>query len=116
LGIARSAIGPDRRESDDQRLRFRIGLGIEPLMRMAVTAKKVLQPKDSAVLGTADDHRSAGSLLQQPDATEDEGAHDPLPELRLRDATSGQRVFGSDNSFNARIGGPLSGRKPGNIC
>ena len=67
----------------DQRLGFRIGLGIEPLTRMAVAAEKALQPKHVAVLGAADDHRSARSRLEKPDATQYQSAHDSLPQLRL---------------------------------
>src|SRR6202011_229695 len=65
----------------DQRLRLRLGLRIERLMRVTVAAEKALQPKHVAVLGTAHDHRSAGSPLEQADTTQDEGAHDPLSEL-----------------------------------
>ena len=54
-------------------------------MRMAVAAEKALQPKHIAVLGASDDHRSAGSRFNQPDATQDQRAHDPFPEFRLRD-------------------------------
>ena len=71
-------------EAIDQRLGFRIGLGIEPLMRMAIAAEKALEPKHIAILGPADDHRSACAGLQQPDATQNQRAHDPLTKFRLR--------------------------------
>ena len=53
-------------------------------MWMAVTAEKTLQPKHIAILGAANNHRSAGAGLKQPDATQNQGAHDPLAKLRLR--------------------------------
>ncbi len=87
----------------DQRLRFRIGFGIEPLMRMAVTAEKALQPKDIAVFGAADDHRSAGTLLQQTDTTEDEGAHDAFPEFRLRDQQCPKLVRWDDQRLDRSL-------------
>jgi hypothetical protein len=48
----------------DEGLGFRIGFGIEALMRMAVAAEEALQPKHVAVLRTADDHRPACPCLQ----------------------------------------------------
>jgi hypothetical protein len=79
-------------EAVDQRLGFRIGLRIERLMRMAVAAQKSRQPEHVAVAGAADDHRSAGSGLEQPDPAQDKGAHDPLPELGFRDQQCPQPV------------------------
>src|SRR5215470_6286155 len=58
----------------DQRLRVRIGLGIEPSIGMAVAAKKALQPEHVSVLRAADDHRSARSCLEDGDAAQDERA------------------------------------------
>jgi hypothetical protein len=57
-------------------------------MRMTVALEKALQPQHVAVLGAAHDHRSAGSSLDQADTAQDEGAHDPLSELRFRPATA----------------------------
>ena len=71
-------------EAIDQRLGFRIGLGIEPLTRMAIAAEEALEAKHIAVLGPPNDHRSACTGLQQPDATQNQGAHDPLPKVRFR--------------------------------
>ena len=75
-------------EALDQRPGFRVGLGVERLMRMAVAAEKALQAKHVAVVGAADDDRPAGAGLEQSDAPQDQSAHDPLAELRLRDQQS----------------------------
>ena len=71
-------------EAIDQCLGFRICLGIEPLTRMAIAAEKALKAKHIAILGPANDDRSACAGLQQPHATQNQGAHDPLPKLRFR--------------------------------
>ena len=84
----------------DQRLRFRIGISVERLMRMAVAPKKILEPKHITVLGVADDHRTTGSGLEQSNATQDQGAHDPLPELCLRDQQSPQPVGRDDERLH----------------
>jgi hypothetical protein len=67
----------------NQCLRFRVGVGVKRLPRMAVAAEKTLEPEHIAVSRAADDHRSASSRLEQPDATQYQGAHDPLAQLRL---------------------------------
>src|SRR5262249_1536399 len=76
----------------DQRLCFRVGLWIEHLPRMTVAAEKPLQSKHIAVPAAADDHRSTGSRLEQADATQYQGAHDPLAQLCLRDQQCPQLV------------------------
>ena len=87
----------------DQRLRLRIGLRIEPLMRVTIALEKALQPKHVAVLGASDDHRSTGSALEETDATQDEGAHDPLSELGLRDQQGPQLLRGDNEGFDRRL-------------
>src|SRR5262249_47504029 len=84
----------------DQRLRVRIGLGIEPSIGMAVAAKKALQPEHVSVLRAADDHRSARSRLEDSDAAQDECAHDALTQLRLCDQQCAQLPRRDDQSFN----------------
>ena len=71
-------------EALDQRLRFRIGVGIERLVRVAIAGQEALQPQYIAALGVADDDGPARSRLDQAHTTQDQGAHDPLAELRLR--------------------------------
>ena len=75
-------------------------------MRMRIAAEKVCQPKHVAVIGAADDHRSTGPGLEQADAAQDQGAHDPLAELRLRDDQRPQPIRRNDQRFDrfARIG------------
>ena len=69
----------------DQRLRLRLGLRIERLMRVTVAAEKALQPKHVAVVRAADDHRPARPRLQEADTAQNEGAHDPFSELGFCD-------------------------------
>src|SRR5262249_59750559 len=69
-----------------------VGLRVELLMRMAVTAEKIGEPQDVAAPGAADDHRSARARLEQTDATQDERAHHSLAELRFRDQQGTQPV------------------------
>ena len=51
---------------------------------MAIATKKALEAKHIAILGPANDDWSACAGLQQPNATQNQGAHDPLPKLRFR--------------------------------
>src|SRR5262245_41402807 len=90
----------------DQRLCFRVGLWIEHLPRMTVAAEKPLQSKHIAVPAAADDHRSTGSRLEPADATQYQGAHDPLAQLRLRDQQCPQLVRRDDEGLHrsSRLG------------
>ena len=83
-------------EALDQRLRLRIGLGVQSLTRMAVAREKALEAEHIAARGIADDHRPAGSGLEQTDATQDQGAHDALPELRVGDQQRAEPVRRND--------------------
>ena len=87
-------------EALDQRFRLRIGHRVQRLMRMAITAEKVFQSKHIAALGPADDHRAAGAGLEQADTAQDQGAHDPLAELRLGDQQGAQPVRRNDQGLN----------------
>jgi hypothetical protein len=69
-------------------------------MRLAVAAQEALEPQDVAVAGMADDHRPAGAGLQKADPAQDQGAHDPLPELRLRDQQGPQAIRRDDEGFH----------------
>ena len=71
-------------------------------MRMAVAAEKTGKPKYIAVLGAADNHRSAGAGLEQTDAPQDQGAHDPLPQFRFRDQQCPQLVRWDSQGFHWR--------------
>jgi hypothetical protein len=87
-------------EAIDQRLGLWIGLWIEPLMRMPVAAEKALKAKHVAVLGAADDNRSAGAGLKQPHATQNQRAHDPLAKLRLHDQQCPELVGRDDQRLD----------------
>ena len=50
---------------------------------MPVAGEKARKPEDIAVVGAADDQRPRNPALDETDTTEDERAHDALPELRL---------------------------------
>ena len=52
-------------------------------MRMAVSRKKPFEPQYIAACSAADDDRPATPSFEQRDASQDQGAHDPLAELRL---------------------------------
>ncbi len=51
---------------------------------MAVAPEEALQPKHIAILGASNNHRSTCAGLKQSDATQNQGAHDPLAKLRFR--------------------------------
>jgi len=67
---------------------------------MAVAAEKALQTKHVAVLSTADDHRPARPRLQETDAAQNEGAHDPLAEFRLGDQQCPQSIRRDDQGLD----------------
>src|SRR6266446_1517495 len=96
----------------DERFGFRIGFGIEALMRMAVATKKALQTKDVAVFSRADDHRPARARLQQTYAAQNEGAHDPLAEFRLGDKQCPQSIRRDDQSLDRFACACIHQRRP----
>ena len=67
-----------------------IGLGIEPLMRVTVAGEEVLEPQHIAVVGPADDDRTARTGFQEAHAAQDQRAHDALAELGLGDEQRAQ--------------------------
>jgi hypothetical protein len=75
-------------EALDQGLGTRIDAGIEPLVRVSVAREKAFEPQHVGVIGSADDYRSAGAAPQQPNATRDQGPHDPFAELGFLDNRS----------------------------
>ena len=52
----------------DENLAAGIGLGIEPLMRVTVAGEEVLEPQHIAVVGPADDDRTARTGFQEAHA------------------------------------------------
>ena len=81
-------------------------------MRMTIAAEKAFEPKDIAALRATDNHRPAGAGLEQPDATQDQGAHDPLSELRLGDQQSPQPVRWYDQGFHSFLRVGVHKRRP----
>ncbi len=70
-------------EALDQGLRARIGLWVEPLMRMSVACQEPFEAQYIGVLGAADDDRAAGAGIEQADPAQDQGPHDALAQLGL---------------------------------
>src|SRR5690242_13053590 len=52
---------------------------------MSVPAQELDQAEDVSLIRSTDDDWSGDPALEEPDATEDERAHDPLAQLGLRD-------------------------------
>ncbi len=67
----------------DQRAGAGIGLGVEPLMRVAVARKKPFQPQHVRVAFAPDDHGAARAGFQQTHAAQDKRAHDPLAQIGI---------------------------------
>ena len=68
--------------------------------------KKALEPQHVAVVGTADDDRSADAGLEQADAAQDQRPHDPLAEIRFRDQQRPEPVRRDEQGLHrpSRIG------------
>ena len=54
-------------------------------MRIAVAAEKILKARQVRRAGNSHQHRSRAAVLDQPDAAQDEGAHDDLADFRRAD-------------------------------
>jgi len=90
-------------ETLDQCLGFRIGLGVQPLVGMAVAAEKTFKPKHIGVLRTTHDNRPAGAGLKQTDPTQNQRAHDPLAKLCFGDQQRAQFFRRDDECFDLRL-------------
>ena len=98
----------------DQRSRTWIGLWIEPLVRMPVAGEEPFEAKNIAVIGAADDHRPAGTPLEQADTAQDQGAHDALAQLGLFDHQIAQPLRRNDERvYRFRGKGVDQGRSVG---
>ena len=87
-------------ETLDQRFGFRIGVGIEQLLRLSITTEKTFQPQHVAVVGAADDDRAAGAAFEEAHAAQDQRAHDPLAELGFRDQQGAKPVLRNDQGLH----------------
>jgi len=104
-------------EALDQDLRAGIDAGIEPLVGMAVTGEKPLEPQDIAVIGRAHDHRAAAAGLEQADPAQDQGPHDPLAELGLFHHQIAQPPGGHDQRLDRLRGDRIDQRgAAGKLC
>ena len=52
-------------ETLEQGVRARVGLGVQSLVRMPVAREESFQPNNIAVIGAADDHRSADARFDE---------------------------------------------------
>ncbi len=93
-----------------------IGFGIEALVGMAVAAQEVLQPQHVAAARVADNDRAAATGLDQPNAAQNEGAHDALAKLGFRDQERTQPVGRNDKRVHLVFGnGVDQSRAPGKL-
>ncbi len=66
--------------------------GVQHPVGDAVAAEEVLQLHHARMVRRADQHRPARAGLDQPDPAQDQGAHDPFAQLRLRDHQAAQAL------------------------
>ncbi len=76
----------------DQRPRLRVALRVEAIVRVGVARQEPDQAQHVAIPRPADDDRPAGAGLDEPDAAQDERAHDALAELGLGDEQRAQSL------------------------
>jgi hypothetical protein len=70
-------------ETLDKRPRLWIHVGVKALVWMPIAGQKARQAQHVSAPGPTDYHRPAGARLDQSDAAQDQGVHDPLAELRF---------------------------------
>ena len=87
-------------EAHDQCFRLRIRLGVQPDVGMAVTSQKALEAKYVAVIGAADNDRSADTCLEQADATQDQRTHDAFAEISFGYQQRPKQVRWNEQSFD----------------
>ena len=95
----------------DQGLRTRIGLWVEPLMRMPVAGQKAFEAQNIGVVGAADDYRAAGTGIEQGNPAQDQGAHDALAELGLFDHQIAQPARRDDERLDSFRGNGVDQRR-----
>jgi hypothetical protein len=88
----------------EQRGGIAVLLDIQHAVRMRVPTQEALQPQHVRRLGPTDQHRSAGTGLDQGDATQDHRAHDALAEVRLRDDQFAQLPGQHEQRFDVLLG------------
>src|SRR6516225_5833192 len=101
----------------DQGLRTRIGLWVEPLMRVPVAGKKALEAQNIGMIRAADDHRPAGTPIEKADTAQDQGAHDAFAQLGLFDQQIAQPARRNDECLGGLLGiGIDQGRAARKLC
>ena len=88
-----------------------VGVGVEPRMRVAVARQEILEPEHVGVVGAADDHRAAAAALDQPDAAQDQRAHDPLAKLGLGDQQRAEPLGRDDQRLDRSPGMAVDQRR-----
>ena len=96
----------------DQGLGAAVRVGAQQLKGMAVAAQEIGQPQHVRLIGMADDHRADAAALDQADAAQDQGAHDPLAKLGLGDQQGAQPLRRNQHRLDVgqRLG--LDQRRP----
>src|SRR5262249_786550 len=96
----------------DQCLGASVGFGVQSLLGMSIAAEEALQPEDVAVSCTADNQRAPNPGPKQADTAEYEGAHDPLPELRLGNQQRAKLAWSNNQRFNRSLRVRVNKRRP----
>src|SRR5690349_9887182 len=78
-------------------------MGVQPLVRMAITAEKTFKPEHIPILRTTYDDRSAGAGFKETDATENQRAHNALAKLGLRNQQCAQLLRRYDQRLNRAL-------------
>ncbi len=81
-----------------------IDVGIEQMMRIAVTAEKSLQAYDAARIRRADQQRAAGAALDQIHPAQDHRAHDALTKIGFGDHKSAQSLRRNQQGLDIAFG------------
>ena len=99
-------------EALDQRLRLGIGVGIEPLVRMAVAGQETLSRSTSPLSAWPTITGPPAPGLQQADAAQDQRAHDALAQLGLRHQQRAQAFRRDDQGFHRALRVGIDQRRP----
>jgi hypothetical protein len=88
-----------------------VGRSIQYGVGIAVAGEKTLQPHEVRRARSADQHRAGTTLLNEPDAAQDEGAHEHLADLRRADHERAE-MGGIEGQSGATLwAGPARGQR-----
>jgi hypothetical protein len=85
-------------------LRTRIGLWVEPLMRVPVAGKETFEAQNIGMIRAADDHGPAGTPIEKADTAKDQGAHDAFAQLGLFHQKIAQPARRDDECLGGLLG------------